>query len=108
MNRDNPVAYDRLFNGLAEMRAYLPFAVMYVPLMESVTRGFTIGKFICRIRVRKENGKLITPVEAILRGIGSAADFTLTVGLGAIVTSLLSEKSQRLGDYLARTVVSKA
>ncbi|MCD8539500.1 MAG: RDD family protein, partial [Leadbetterella sp.] len=80
VNRDNPMAYDRLFNGLNEIKAYLPFCILYVPLLESITRGFTIGKFICRIRVRKENGGLITPLEALLRGVGSVADFALTAG----------------------------
>jgi len=108
VNRDNPMAYDRLFNGLIELKMYLPFCMLYIPLLESLTRGFTIGKFICRIRVRKKDGSVITPKEALLRWIGSAADFTLTAGLGAIISSVLSDKSQRLGDHLAKTVVTKA
>lgn len=108
MNRNNPMAYDRLFNGLQEMSYYLPFCMVYVPLLESLTRGFTIGKFICRIRVRKETGRLITPKEVLLRWVGSLADFAVTAGLGALISSVLSQKTQRLGDRLAKTIVTKA
>lgn len=107
INRDNLMAYDRLFNGVYEAIMYLPFCMLYVPLLESLTRGFTIGKFICGIRVKKEDGSSITPKEALLRWAGSLPDFALTGGLGAIISSLLSPKSQRLGDRLARTVVER-
>jgi uncharacterized RDD family membrane protein YckC len=107
MNRDNPMAYDRLFNGLIEIKYYLPFCIIYVPLLESITCGFTVGKFICRIRVRKLSGELITPKEAVLRSLASVIDFTLTLGLAAIISATTSTKGQRLGDRLAKTIVTK-
>jgi uncharacterized RDD family membrane protein YckC len=107
MNRDNDMAYDRLFNGIQEMGYYLPICVLYVPVLESITRGFTLGKFICRIRVRKTDGLAITSKEAFLRWIGGVLDFAISLGLAAIISAIFSDKTQRLGDRLANTFIKK-
>ncbi|GGD61621.1 hypothetical protein GCM10011514_27090 [Emticicia aquatilis] len=107
INRNNSMAYDRLFNGIQEMGYYLPICMLYVPIMESITKGFTVGKFICRIKVRKFLGLDITPKEAFLRWTGGVLDFVCTLGLAAIISAIISEKTQRLGDRLAKTIVER-
>ena len=107
INRENLMDYDMLFRGFREMVFYLPFCIVYVPVFETITQGFTIGKFICRIKVNKIDGSQIGIREAFLRWSGSILDFALTAGLGALISAIRSNKVQRIGDRLAKTVVNK-
>lgn len=107
INRNNPMAHDRLFNGIQEMGYYLPICILYVPLIESITKGFTVGKFICRIRVKKLNDLKITPKDAFIRWAGGVLDFVSTFGLAAVISAIISEKTQRIGDRLAKTIVQR-
>lgn len=105
MTASIPMAYDRLFNGVIELIYYLPFGIVYTPLCEGFTGGYTLGKFLCRIRVCKQNGTPVGFREALLRWVGALADFTLTLGAGAIVSFFRSKRGQRVGDLLANTFV---
>ncbi|GAB2622961.1 hypothetical protein GCM10027035_18500 [Emticicia sediminis] len=101
------MTYDRLFNGIQEMVYYLPICILYVPVIESITKGFTVGKFICRIRVKKLNELKITPKEAFIRWAGGVLDFVITFGLAAVISAVISENTQRIGDKLAKTIIQR-
>ena len=75
------------------------------------TAGATVGKLVCKIRVKKENGDACGIWKAFVRNILRIVDglaFYL-VGILLIVVGILliarSDKKQRLGDKIAKTIV---
>ena len=106
LNRDVLLPHDGLFTGLQEMILFIPFCVLYELFFEYLSFGFTVGKFICGLRVRLLNGKIIDPKHAFFRWLGVIFDFYLTLGLGAIISAIYSKKAQRIGDRFAGTTVT--
>ena len=95
---------------------YLPFA-LYTPLMEYITKGQTIGKMALGIRVTKVNGEnakfkdyftrwLFRPYELYIFMIafGGALAFIASFFFDTLISSI-SSKNQRIGDFMANTVV---
>jgi uncharacterized RDD family membrane protein YckC len=82
--------------------------VGYPVLFETLTRGRTLGKMICGLRVVRDDGGPIRFRHALVRGLaGFFVDFW-ALGLGgavALIVSLASQQGKRVGDYLAGTVV---
>jgi uncharacterized RDD family membrane protein YckC len=77
----------------------------YFAFFEAVWNGHTPGKRYMHVRVIKENGAPITVYDAVSRNLLRLVDqFPLFYGVG-IVSVLLSRRSQRLGDFVAGTVV---
>ncbi len=74
--------------------------------VETVTRGRSLGKLALGLRVVRDDGGPIRFRHALTRGLaGFFVDFYTTIGVGAVVSSLLSERGKRVGDLLAGTVV---
>ena len=71
------------------------------------SRGQTIGKMITRIKVVREDGSPIDMNQAFTRNILRIIDGIVAYLIGAILI-WRSDKKQRLGDRVARTVVVKA
>lgn len=95
---------------------YLPF-VLYTPLMEYFTKGQTIGKMALGIRVTKVNGEnakfkdyftrwLFRPYEVyiFMIAIGGILAFIASFFFDTLISSI-SSKNQRIGDFMANTVV---
>lgn len=82
--------------------------VGYPVLVETLTRGRSLGKVICGLRVVRDDGGPIRFRHALVRGLaGFFVDFW-ALGLGgavALIVSLASQQGKRVGDYLAGTVV---
>jgi uncharacterized RDD family membrane protein YckC len=78
----------------------------YFAFFEIVWNGQTPGKRLIRIRVIKESGRPITPLEAIarniMRGIDIFPPFFYIVGLFCM---MLNSRNKRLGDFVAGTVL---
>jgi uncharacterized RDD family membrane protein YckC len=75
-------------------------------LVETLTRGKSVGKLVLGLRVVRDDGGPIRFRHALTRGLaGFFADFYLTAGVGAVLCSLLNERGKRIGDWLAGTVV---
>jgi uncharacterized RDD family membrane protein YckC len=75
-------------------------------LVETLTRGRSLGKVVMGLRVVRDDGGPIRFRHALARGLaGVFVDFYLTLGVGAVVCSLLSERGKRVGDWIAGTVV---
>jgi uncharacterized RDD family membrane protein YckC len=72
---------------------------------ETVWRGRTPGKALLGLRVVTVEGAAVTFRHAAIRGALGMVDFTLTFGVAAVVSSLVSKRHQRLGDFVAGTVV---
>jgi uncharacterized RDD family membrane protein YckC len=75
-------------------------------LIETLSRGRSVGKVILGLRVVRDDGGPVRFRHALTRGLaGVFVDFLLTSGAGAIICSLLNERGKRVGDILAGTVV---
>ena len=72
---------------------------------ETVRRGRTPGKALMGLRVVTVEGGPVRFRHAAIRAALGLIDFGLTFGLAAVLSSLLSKRSQRLGDFVAGTVV---
>ncbi|HEY9408378.1 MAG TPA: RDD family protein [Jiangellaceae bacterium] len=74
--------------------------------VETLTRGKSIGKVALGLRVVRDDGGPVRFRHALIRALaGVFADFVITLGVGAVVCSLLNERGKRIGDVLAGTVV---
>lgn len=71
------------------------------------SRGQTIGKMVTKIRVVREDGGEIDMNQAFTRNILRIIDGLIAYLVGAILI-WRSDKKQRLGDRVAKTVVVKA
>lgn len=80
----------------------------YFPLCEMIFGGETIGKKILRIRIVRTDGSPVTPVHSFQRYLLMTVDLFATMGLGGLVSALISDKRQRIGDIVADTVVVNA
>lgn len=66
--------------------------------------GCTLGKFICRLRVRSCLGMPATFVQALKRNLLRPIDFIFFYFIGFVV-AMLNPSRQSLGDQWARTIV---
>jgi uncharacterized RDD family membrane protein YckC len=71
------------------------------------TRGQTIGKMITRIKVVREDGGRIDMNQAFIRNILRIIDGLFVYLVGAVLI-WRSDKKQRLGDRVGKTLVVKA
>jgi len=77
----------------------------YFALFETLWNGQTPGKRYARIRVIKDDGRPIGPFEAIVRNAMRLVDVLPSAYGVGLVTIFLNERSKRLGDFVAGTVV---
>ncbi|OPY52970.1 MAG: RDD family protein [Methanosaeta sp. PtaU1.Bin112] len=82
------------------------FYIAYYTYLEG-TRGQTIGKMITKIKVVREDGTPIDMEQAFKRNILRVIDGLFAYLIGAVLI-WRSDKQQRLGDSIAKTVVVKA
>jgi uncharacterized RDD family membrane protein YckC len=91
--------------------------IFYNPIIEHLTNGQSLGKYIMGIRVVTVNGERVGFREVFTRWIFKgdfiwiSADFLILfwfgIGLLGIIFGNTSERKQRLGDVMANTVVIK-
>jgi uncharacterized RDD family membrane protein YckC len=72
---------------------------------ETLWRGRTPGKALLGLRVVTAEGAPVGVRHATVRAVVGLFELTGTVGVPAILTSLLSARGQRLGDLAAGTLV---
>ena len=77
----------------------------YFAVFETVWNGQTPGKRLVGLRVIHASGRPMTAWEAILRNVVRVADQMPAIYAIGIVSVFLTERSQRLGDLAAGTVV---
>lgn len=79
----------------------------YYAAFEMAWNGQTPGKRLTRLRVLRESGYPIGPLDALIRNLVRLIDFLpMAYGLGVVVM-LVDKRSRRLGDLAAGTVVVK-
>lgn len=77
----------------------------YFILFEGFWNGQTLGKKLLRLRVRMEDGTPVTLAAATYRNLMRPADFLPSFFLVGLASIFLNERSQRLGDLAAGTIV---
>lgn len=85
----------------------LGFAVWlgYPVALETLWHGRTLGKAALGLRVVTVEGGQVGFRHSFIRGAFSLIDFFATGGAAAVISALVSGRSQRLGDHVAGTVV---
>jgi uncharacterized RDD family membrane protein YckC len=83
---------------------YLP-AMFYSLIFETLLDGQTIGKRIMKIKVIKIDGYQASMADFVKRWIFRIVDMNMLTGVIALVSIIISKKSQRLGDIAAGTSV---
>lgn len=79
----------------------------YHLIMESIGGGRSYGKKALGIKPIKQNGDQIVFSDCLMRWVFRVPDILMSLGSLAIILISSSSKSQRLGDFLAGTVVIK-
>ncbi|MFF4587626.1 RDD family protein [Streptomyces sp. NPDC001388] len=73
--------------------------------VETLSRGRSLGKMACGLRVVRDDGGPIRFRHALVRGALGVVEILLTFGVVACVASLVSARGRRLGDVFAGTLV---
>jgi uncharacterized RDD family membrane protein YckC len=74
-------------------------------LVETFSRGRSLGKLAVGLRVVRDDGGPIRSRHAFIRALVGFGEFYLTAGSVAIIASLANTKGKRVGDMLAGTYV---
>lgn len=85
------------------------FAVLwgYFMVGEAVWSGQTLGKRLLRLRVVGVSGEPISAMQAIIRNLVRLVDFLPSYYLVGVIVMFVTQRSQRLGDLAAGTMVVK-
>jgi uncharacterized RDD family membrane protein YckC len=98
-----------LAKGMIPWWAGLIYFIIYIGYYTYLegSHGQTIGKMVTKIKVVGEDGKPIDMNQAFIRNVLRIIDGLIVYLIGAILI-WRSNKKQRLGDSVAKTVVVKA
>lgn len=105
------LALDRLLSGMDQWSQiavglvfFFPF-MFYTLLFESLLEGQTPGKRVLKIKVVKIDGYQASFPDYLIRWFLRIVDINMMGGVIALVSIIISDKSQRLGDMTAGTSV---
>ena len=85
------------------------FNILYPIILPIFWAGYTVGKKIIGIRIVKVNGDDVTILTMLLRVIVGNLIYTLTFGIGAIVSAFmvgLRHDNRSIHDFIAGTYVT--
>lgn len=86
--------------------ASVVFLLVVVPaLVETFTRGRSLGKLALGLRVVRDDGGPARARHAFIRAVCGFGELWLTGGSAAVIASLANSKGKRIGDLLAGTYV---
>ena len=95
------------FDGQVILLSVTAFLLVfgYPTILETATRGRTVGKMVARTRVVRVDGSPVTFAPVFVRNLVRIVD--LLPGLYAVgaITILLTRRQQRLGDLAAGTIL---
>ena len=74
-------------------------------LVETVTRGKSLGKLAAGLRVVRDDGGPVRFRHSFVRALFMIVDFWISFGSVGLISALISSKAKRLGDHFAGTVV---
>jgi uncharacterized RDD family membrane protein YckC len=73
--------------------------------VETLSRGRSVGKVLCGLRVLREDGGPVRFRHALVRGAIGVIEIQVFFGVVACAASLVSARGRRLGDVFAGTLV---
>jgi uncharacterized RDD family membrane protein YckC len=80
--------------------------VVWPTLIETVTRGRSLGKAVMGLRVVRDDGGPIRMRHSLVRALAMVfIDLWVTSGVVGGLSALISARSKRMGDHLAGTIV---
>ena len=74
-------------------------------LLETLTRGRSLGKLAAGLRVVRDDGGPVRFRHSFVRALFMLVDFWISAGSVGLICSLASTRGKRLGDHFAGTVV---
>jgi len=77
--------------------------VLLPMLVETLTRGLSLGRLAAGLRIVRDDGGPITARHAFARALTGVLEIYMLMGVLAITVSMLSSRGKRIGDYLAGT-----
>ena len=98
-------------NFLSQSGSTAMFIIMGLMLLfydlvcESFFNGQSVGKHVMKIRVISLDGTRPKFSQFLLRWLFRLIDFSLTSWLGGLISIIVTDKGQRIGDLVAGTVV---
>lgn len=92
-------------SGTAVLVALVCVVVGVPTVLETVTRGRTLGKFITGLRVVRDDGGPISFRHALTRALVGWVEVYLLGGVAALLSALATPRTKRLGDLAAGTYV---
>lgn len=94
--------------GVSGIKAMPPvlFWFLYIPFSEWKT-GTTLGHWTVGLKIVSENGQTLTLGQSLKRRISDLIDISWCFGLVAFIVVKSTEKKQRVGDIIAKTLVVK-
>lgn len=98
------VADDAVLAGLL-LVVVVGVIVGYPVLVETLTRGRSLGKLALGLRVVRDDGGPESFRQALVRALVGFGEIWLTYGVVALITSMASRRDKRVGDHLAGTLV---
>lgn len=79
--------------------------VGYPVVIETATRGRSVGKMVMGLRVVSDDGGPERFRQALFRALAAVIEIWMLLGSPAVICSVLSPKAKRVGDMFAGTVV---
>ncbi len=79
--------------------------VGYPLILETATRGRSVGKIAMGLRVVSDDGGPERFRQALFRALAAVVEIWMLFGSPAVICSMLSPKAKRIGDIFAGTVV---
>ncbi|HEY5137567.1 MAG TPA: RDD family protein [Candidatus Nanopelagicales bacterium] len=74
-------------------------------LVETLTRGRSLGKMAAGLRVVRDDGGPVRFRHSFVRALFMIVDFWISSGAVGLISALVSTRGKRLGDHFAGTVV---
>jgi len=95
-------------DGWSQAAIYMVFAlpvVFYSLVQESLLEGQTFGKKLVKIKVVKIDGYQASFGDYLIRWLFRLIDISISSGIVGLITMVVNQKTQRLGDISAGTAV---
>jgi uncharacterized RDD family membrane protein YckC len=97
-------ALGSLMLGLFALAVFVVMAGYYM-VFEILWNGQTPGKRLLGVRVMRENGYPIRPVDSVVRNLVRIVDWLPGMYGVGVLTMLLNKRAKRLGDFASGTIV---
>jgi uncharacterized RDD family membrane protein YckC len=97
------VLFDDAIGAAIGVAALVISLVVTPTVVELASHGRSLGKRVVGARIVRDDGGAIGFRHAFVRSLTGVLEIFLTIGGFAAIVGLLSEKSKRMGDYLAGT-----